>query len=83
MDAIVNLPSPRNVSQLRAALGLIHYYARFLPNISTILNPLYRLLSKSTTWQWTYECENIFKIIKDKLVSGPALAQYDPDLLLV
>ena len=33
-----------NVSQLRSFLGLLNYYGKFLPNLSSILAPLHRLL---------------------------------------
>ena len=48
VDAIRGAPQPTNVSQLRSVLGLLNYYARFLPNLSTTLNPLNRLLQHST-----------------------------------
>ncbi|XP_013172204.1 PREDICTED: uncharacterized protein K02A2.6-like [Papilio xuthus] len=83
VSAIVNLPVPKNVSQLRAALGLINYYSRFIPNMSTLLNPLYKLLAKGNKWCWNRDCERAFKAVKDKLVSGPALAHYSPSLPLV
>ncbi len=45
-------PSPTSVSELKAFLGLINYYGKFLPNLSTVLAPLYRLLRKNTPWRW-------------------------------
>ena len=39
VDAIRDAPQPTNVSQLRSFLGLVNYYARFLPNLSTTLQP--------------------------------------------
>ena len=44
VTAIVDAPSPHNVSQLKSLLGLVNYYGKFLPNLSTTLTPLYRLL---------------------------------------
>ena len=42
--AIERAPKPRNTTELKAYLGLLTYYGRFLPNLSTVLSPLYRLL---------------------------------------
>jgi hypothetical protein len=81
--AIENLPVPQNVSQLRAALGLVNYYSRFIPNISTILRPMYALLAKGTRWQWTHLCDQSFKQVKDELLNSSALAHYEPSLPLV
>ena len=50
--AISEDPSPQNITQLRSFLGVIDYYSKFLPNLSTMLAPLYRLLQKQTKWIW-------------------------------
>ena len=39
--AITEAPHPKNVAELRAFLGLINYYGKFLPDLVTVLNPLY------------------------------------------
>ncbi|XP_037512270.1 uncharacterized protein K02A2.6-like [Rhipicephalus sanguineus] len=44
MEAIMQAPAPQNVQELRSFLGLITYYRSFLPNMSTVLAPLYQLL---------------------------------------
>lgn len=45
--AVVEAPAPTNVTELKAYLGLLNYYNRFLPNLSTLLAPLHQLLR---TW---------------------------------
>ena len=50
VNAIKDTPSPQNVHELKALLGLLSYYSKFLPNMSTVLAPLYRLLQKSVKW---------------------------------
>ena len=52
MRAISEAPSPQNVTQLRSFLGVVNYYSKFLPNLSTMLAPLFRLLQKQTKWIW-------------------------------
>ena len=37
----INAPEPRNVSELKAYLGMINYYSKYIGNISTKLAPLY------------------------------------------
>ena len=44
VKAIQNAPASTNVHQLKAFLGLLNFYAKFLPNLSTTLAPLYHLL---------------------------------------
>ena len=44
--AIVEAQGPQDVGELK--LGLISYYSWFLPNIATMLAPLYQLLRKES-----------------------------------
>ena len=39
-----DVPSPKNVSELKSYLGLLKYYSKFLPNMAEVLAPLYKLL---------------------------------------
>ncbi|XP_062387122.1 uncharacterized protein K02A2.6-like [Sardina pilchardus] len=78
--AIVEAPAPTNVSQLRSFLGLINYYSRFIPNLSSILSPLNALLCKGKQWQWTSQCEMAFQEAKEQLLSQSVLTHYNPEL---
>ncbi|XP_043226784.1 uncharacterized protein K02A2.6-like [Amphibalanus amphitrite] len=80
VEAIVEAPEPRDVSQLRSLLGSINYFAKLLPDLSTVLEPLYALTKKGATWRWTKECREAVNTVK-KMLSGPrVLMTYDPDL---
>ncbi|XP_047993534.1 uncharacterized protein K02A2.6-like [Leguminivora glycinivorella] len=83
IEAIKQVPVPNNVSELRSFLGLVMYYAKFVPNISTILTPLYALLRKEVKYEWSDACMRAFKEVKRMLVSGDILAHYSPDLPLI
>lgn len=48
VSAILNLPQPTSVRQVRRFIGVINYYRRFLPNCSTMLTPLTCLLKSKT-----------------------------------
>ena len=39
--AIKDAPVPTDVTQLRSFVGLVNYYGKFLPNLSSVLAPLY------------------------------------------
>ena len=74
--AIAEARAPSNVTELRSFLGLVNYYGHFLPNVSTVLHPLNRLLRKGVSWL----CQEVFQAIKEMLSSDLVLAQYDPML---
>ncbi|XP_039525150.1 uncharacterized protein K02A2.6-like [Pimephales promelas] len=79
VEAIVNAPKPTNVSELRAYLGLLNYYGRFLRNLSSVLQPLHTLLKKEEKWSWTPACEEAFKKGKEMLLSSTVLVHYDTE----
>jgi len=60
VKAIHEAPAPKDVSQLKSFLGLLNYYCKFLPNLSTTLAPLYKLLQKKSNWQWGSEQQKAF-----------------------
>ena len=41
--------------KLKSFLGLVSYYAQFLPDSANIPAPLYKLLRNSKPWQWDKE----------------------------
>ena len=82
VDAVINAPQPKNVKQLRSFLGLLQYYGRFIPNLSSLLHPLNSLLQKEVPWKWSSECEAAFQQAKTRLTSIGVLAHYNPKLPL-
>ena len=46
VQAIHEAPAPKDVTQLKSFLGLLNYYCKFLPTLSTTLAPLYGLLQQ-------------------------------------
>jgi hypothetical protein len=43
VEAVVSTSVPKNTTQLRALLGLVNYYHKFLPNLATEIRPLNEL----------------------------------------
>jgi hypothetical protein len=80
VEAVCNTPAPHDVSSLRAYLGVLNYYHRFLPNLATIVKPMTVLLEKNRKFTWSNECDIAFKKSKELLVSEPVLTHYDPEL---
>ena len=78
VTAIKEAPKPKNVSELRAFLGIINYYHRFLPNLSTKLAPLHELLQRKTKWKWKDAQDEAFQSAKDALQADSLLVHFDP-----
>ena len=77
VKAITEPPAPRNVTELRSFLGLINYYGKFLPNLSSTLSPLYKLLQQNTQWQWSNSQLTAFNAAKKALQSSTLLVHYN------
>ena len=80
LKAIVDAPSPSNVSELRSFLGLLNYYGKFLPSLAATLHPLHTLLRTGQPWKWSPQCAQAFEKAKRALIEAPILVHYNPDL---
>ena len=83
VEAMLQAPPPKDVAELRSFLGLVNYYGKFLPNLATILSPLYRLLQKKQKWIWSSDQEQAFRKIKELLKSSRVLVHFDSTLPII
>ena len=74
VEAIQQAPIPKNTKQLKSFLGLVHYYGKFIPHLSSLLHPLNQLLKANTKWSWSDSCEQAFQEAKQKLASAPVFS---------
>ncbi|XP_048252488.1 uncharacterized protein LOC125380443 [Haliotis rufescens] len=79
VEVVKSIPSPKNVHDIRHFLGLASYYRKFVPNFSRIASPLYNLLQKDATFNWSDECEQALNKLKGCLTSAPVLTYPDPN----
>ena len=71
------------MTQLKSYLGLLSYYGKFLPNLSTLLAPLRQLLGKDVLWKWSSEQESAFQASKELLTSSRLLVHFNPQFPLL
>ena len=79
LDAVVKVPNPTSFTELKAFLGMVNYYGKFIPMNADLLAPLYALL-KEKNFYWNQHHEEAFKKIKEELISDRYLTHYDPTL---
>ncbi|KAL1480922.1 hypothetical protein MTO96_050635 [Rhipicephalus appendiculatus] len=77
IKAVRDAPEPSNITELRAYLGLLNFYGKFLRNLSTVVAPLYELLQKDHKWKWTQQCKKAFEETKEMILNSEVLAFYD------
>ncbi|CAC5424361.1 unnamed protein product [Mytilus coruscus] len=80
VEAMLKVPEPENVKELQSWLGLVNYYRKFIPDMSTVLQPLNELLTKKSKWNWNENCKKSFLKISKLLSSTKVLAHYDPNV---
>ena len=83
VEAVKAAPNPKNLTELKAYLGLLTYYGKFLPNLAIVLAPLYQLLRKDVKWNWGDQEQQSFNKSKEMLTSTALLVHYDPTKPLV
>ena len=62
--AIVDMPPPSSVTQLRQFLGMINYLGSYLPDLHRVLKPLNDLLRNDVLFQWGPAQDEAFREIK-------------------
>ncbi|KAL5264194.1 hypothetical protein ACHWQZ_G005321 [Mnemiopsis leidyi] len=75
---VLDMPKPTDRTGVQRILGMINFLAKFIPNMSTITQPLRILLVKETEFVWTSQQDKALEEIKRVLTSSPVLAFYNP-----
>jgi Reverse transcriptase (RNA-dependent DNA polymerase) len=77
-DAIQNWTAPTKKKDLQSFLGFANFYRRFVRNFALIALPLNRLTGE-TPWEWTWDCQIAFDVIKSRIASNEVLAMPNDD----
>nr|XP_027071991.1 uncharacterized protein LOC113696809 [Coffea arabica] len=83
IDAIVNMPEPRNIHELKSLQGKLAYIRRFISNLAGRCQPFSRLMKKGVPFEWDESCRNAFTSIKAYLMNPPVLAAPIPGKSLI
>ena len=79
VEAIKSWPTPTKVSEMKAFLGFVNFYRKFVDHFSDIARPLYDLEKKDTPWKWEEKQNSAFQKIKDAIASEPVLGHIKQD----
>ncbi|KAI5668833.1 hypothetical protein M9H77_18686 [Catharanthus roseus] len=74
IDAILKMPEPHDIDELRSLQGKLAYLQRFISNFAGWCKPFSHLVRKGTTFERDEACKNSFKNIKLYLIKPLVLA---------
>ncbi|CAF2802509.1 unnamed protein product [Rotaria sp. Silwood2] len=82
IQAILDIPQPRTLSQANRFLGKIGYYRKLIPDFARIAAPLHKVTNKTRTkrheFYWHAEQQATFEQFKTILTTAPLFLQF-PD----
>ncbi|MCX6654289.1 MAG: reverse transcriptase family protein [Candidatus Bathyarchaeota archaeon] len=77
IKAVLGLPSPKNIKEVRSFLGICNYYRKFIKTYAILCKPLNDLLEKHKSYVWTEKEKFVFEILKHLLADTPVLRHPD------
>ena len=77
--AIQNMNPPTTPKQVRAFLGLVGYYRKFIRGFAKIEKPLTLLTRQQVKFNWTREHQEAFIHLKEAIVQAPILHYPNPN----
>ena len=77
IEAVQKMPQQTYVPSVKRFLRIVNYLSKFLPNISTITEPLRQLEAKCVEWHWDDNQQKAFDEVKTLITCHPVLQCYD------
>ena len=73
IKAILKMPPPQNLNELRSLQGKLAYIRRFISNLSGRIQPFSKLMRMGAPFIWDEQCQNTFDSIKRYMLHPPVL----------
>jgi len=74
-QAFTKLPTPHSKKCIQTLNGMLTALSRFVAKSAQHVLPFFKLLRKETKFEWTDECENALKHLKQTLSTPPVLSR--------
>ncbi|KAI7909302.1 hypothetical protein M9X92_011710 [Pyricularia oryzae] len=78
IQAVKEWPQPQNVKDVRAFLGFVNFYKRFIKGYGAIATPLTNITKKDLKFQWTEQTQQAFEQLRNAVAREPILKIPDP-----
>jgi hypothetical protein len=77
VETITTWTPPTTATGVRSFLGFANFYRRFIYEYSRVASPLFGLLKKDITFNWTLQCNQAFEDLKERFTTGPILKHFE------
>ena len=76
VKAIVEAEAPSTAPEVRSFLGLVGFNSRFIPDFSTVTEPLRAVSRKGAVFEWGPAQEDAFRTLKQRIADATSLAYF-------
>ena len=83
IKAIREMPVPKTQKDVKSFLGKINFIGRFIAQLTSICESLFKLLNKNLSLYWSEECQQAFDKIKNYLLHPAVLVPLKPGRPLI
>ena len=75
--AVLEIPTPINVASVHWFIGFTNYLSKFLPRLSDVCEPLWKLTLPDIGWFWTNLHDSAVQLVKQLVTDAPVLKYFD------
>jgi len=79
VETVKAWPPPENLRDVRALLGFVNFYCRFVKGYSKVVEPLTQLTRKGQPFKWEPKQQESFDGLKTSFTTAPILRRFDHD----
>ncbi|RWS02883.1 hypothetical protein B4U79_08972, partial [Dinothrombium tinctorium] len=79
VNAIMNLPEPKSVTEIKSFLGVLNYFKDHIKNLQILAEPLIYLTRKNVLFVFGERQKRAFDELKLSLCSAPILSFFNPE----
>ena len=76
VEAILKAEPPATVSEVKSFFGLAQYCAKFVPDFTSVTDPLWELTRGDKPFEWRGEQQKAFDKVKTLITEAPTLVHY-------
>ena len=76
--ALVEMEKPNDIVGVRRIMGMVNYLARYLKNLTDVIEPLRQLTHKDAEFVRTTVQDEAYQRMKDTVTIAPLLKYFDP-----